>query len=42
MNSNMQYKIENQIATLTYESGLPGYIDLQKIDYIQMKIQQYC
>ena len=42
MNKTVQYKIENNIVTLTFQSGLPGYINLQKIDNIQMKIEQYC
>ncbi len=42
MNKTVQYKIENNIVTLTFQNGLPGYINLQKIDNIQMKIEQYC
>lgn len=42
MKLSLQYKIENNAANLTFQSGLPGYIDLQKIDSIQMNIEQFC
>jgi hypothetical protein len=34
MNQSLYYKIEYKTVSVTFESGLPGYIDLQKIDNI--------